>query len=94
MSKAGLVKFLGKFPDNTESWKYATDEVRDIARAAKEHYNEHERENIGPCDFRIIKTPYKWNMAGKKYILDVYDRMSVETRKSFDDYLKLYFDIY
>jgi hypothetical protein len=43
MSKVGLNNFLKKFPDDTKSWRNATDEVRDIARTAKECYNELEK---------------------------------------------------
>lgn len=93
MSKTGLKKFLSQFPDDTKSWSKATDEVRDIARTAKEHYNYYEKKNIQPCDFKSLKTPSEWNTKGKKYIFKVYDKMNTKTKKEFNDYLKETFNI-
>lgn len=93
MSKIALKKFLAQFPDDAKSWAKATDEVRDIARTAKEYYNELEGKNIQPCDFRSMKTPSEWNTKGKKYIFKVYDKMSAKTKVEFNDYLKRHFDI-
>ncbi len=93
MSKAGLTKFLAKFPDDTKSWAKATDEVRDIARTAKEYYNEMEGKDIQPCDFRSMKTPSEWNTKGKNYIFKVYDKMSAKTKTEFNGYLKSHFNI-
>ncbi len=93
MSKIALKKFLAQFPDDAKSWAKATDEVRDIARTAKEYYNELESKNIQPCDFRSMKTPSEWNTKGKKYIFKVYDKMNAKTKVEFNDYLKRHFDI-
>ena len=93
MSKAGLTKFLKKFPDNAKSWSEATDEVRDIAREIKEYYNQYDEKNIQPCNFRIIKTPSDWNKKGKRYIFRVYDKMSIEAKKKFNKHLKETYNI-
>jgi hypothetical protein len=88
MSKLGLNKFLKKFPDDAKTWAKATDEVRDIAREIKEHYNQYDEKKIKPCDFTSLKTPSDWNTKGKKYINKVYDKMSLNTRKIFNKHLK------
>ena len=94
MSKAGLKTFLAQFPDKAKSWSQATDEVREIAKAAKEHYNEYDHKNIKPCDFRSMLTPSTWNTRGKKYIFRVYDKMSAKTKAEFNHYLKKTFNIH
>ena len=93
MSKTGLNKFLKIFPDDAKSWANATEEVRDIARTAKEYYNEYESKNIKPCDFRTFTKPSEWNTKGKKYINKVYEKMSANTKKQFNKYLKDFFNI-
>lgn len=93
MSKAGLIKFLAGYPDDATRWGQATDEIRDIARTAKEYYNEFEEKKIQPCNFLLLTTPAKWNAKGKRYILKVYDKMSKKAKTEFNDYLKRYFEI-
>jgi hypothetical protein len=93
MSKIGLNKFLKKFPDNATSWRYATDEVRDIARTAKEYYNELEYKNLKACNFRSFTKPSEWNTKGKKYINMVYNKMNAKTKKEFNLYLKKHWNI-
>lgn len=93
MSKIGLKKFLDGFPNDTKSWAKATDEVREIAKTAKEYYNEMDNKNIQPCDFRSMRTPSQWNTKGKSYIFKVYDKMSAKTKTEFNKYLKDHFNI-
>lgn len=93
MSKIGLNKFLNKFPNDATSWRFATDEIRDIARTAKEYYNELENKNIQACNFRSFTKPSAWNTKGKKYINMVYNKMNPKTKKQFNDYLKRHFNI-
>jgi len=88
MSRKTLKNFLDQFPNDTKTWAEATDEVRDIARTAKEYFNEHEIDTAKPCNFKIMKTPSEWNTKGKQYIFDLYDKMSTSTRDMFDEYLK------
>lgn len=95
-----IEKFLSQFPDNAQSWDKATDEVRDMARWAKEHINEldmnlteHEYEEKGypALDFRIIKTPSEWNTKAKQYIRDAYNHMSERTRERYvEEITRLY----
>ena len=93
MKKLSLNKFLEQFPNEAETWANATDEVRDIARMAKEYYNDYEHKKLKPCDFRSMVTPSQWNTEGKKYINDVYNKMNLDTKKAFNIYLKECFNI-
>lgn len=82
-----LKQFLSLFPDDAQSWADATDEVRDLARSAKELFNEMHLENSGkklqPLDFRKFDKPSEWNKKGKQYILNTFSKMSNETKKQF-----------
>lgn len=80
-----IEKFLAKFPDNAICWSQATDEIRDLARTAKEIYNEIELDlteneiedgkGLQPLNFRSFNKPSQWNTLGKQYILDTFDKM-------------------
>ena len=90
--------FLAKFPDNATSWAKATDEVRDIARTAKEYYNgitldvlEEDPKAMQPWDFRRLKTPSEWNTKGKKYIRTAYGMMNAQAREQFLERFKDWF---
>lgn len=88
-----IVKFLEQFPDNATCWSQATDEVRYLARSAKEYYNEVDLnlssdeveagQGQQPLNFRAIQTPAEWNIKGKKYILEVFDKMSQQAKEQF-----------
>ena len=95
MSKTALKTFLSKFPDDTLSWAKATDEVREIAKAAKEYYNEFDKpkKKMEACDFRSFATPSRWNTKGKKYIFMVYDKMGTQSKKEFNEWLNRHFGI-
>lgn len=87
-----LEKFLAKFPDDATSWAQATDEIRDMARTAKEYYNEidldlsnDDSEAYPALDFTLMKKPSQWNTLGKKYIRAVVFMMKPTTRKQFFD---------
>ena len=87
-----IEKFLDKFPDDASSWANATDEVRDMARAAREHYNDMELnvlysdpKALQGLDFRAFKTPAEWNKKGKEYIRSVYSKMKPKNRALFED---------
>lgn len=85
--------FLNQFPNDAKSWNAATDEVRDLARGAKQFYNEldldllEEEVEAGqgqqPLDFRAFKTPAEWNTKGKAYIMEVWTKMSEATKEDF-----------
>lgn len=94
--EARLHKFLSKFPDNATSWPQATEEIRDLARGARETLTEIDLDMLydewetnpdapQPLDFRILKTPSEWNTQGKKYILDTYNKMSDQAKATFFD---------
>lgn len=85
-------KFLSNFPDNATSWAQATDEIRDMARTAKDYYNEitldvssEDPKGLKPLDFKKLKTPSQWNTQGKKYIRDAYKKMNADARQQFLD---------
>ena len=89
-----LEKFLAKFPNDAKSWAQATEEIRDMAREAREIYTETDFDMTfdewetnpkapQPLDFRAIKTPSEWNTKGKEYILNTLDKMSNEAKDRF-----------
>lgn len=85
-----LDSFLNKFPDNATSWSQATDEVRDLARSAREHHNEYDL-NVSEDDskaaqslnWREMKTPAEWNSKGKKFIKEMVGKMGKEAKDAF-----------
>jgi len=83
--KQYLLEYLNNFPKNAESWRQATDEVRDIARMARITYLEVDEKEYEPLDFKTLKTPAEWNTLGREYITDMYNRMSDEAKKEFLD---------
>lgn len=91
---AKLDKFFKQFPDDATSWRYATDELRDMARGAREIYTEMDLDMLTdeweknpdapqPLDFDKLKTPAEWNSKSKAYILDTLDKMSDDAKDSF-----------
>lgn len=90
--------FLAKFPNNATSWAQATDEIRDLARTAKELYNELDADDtddstrIQALDFRSFKTPAQWNSEGKKYIMQVLTKMSTPVKEYFYNYFAHWFN--
>lgn len=94
-----IKNFLATFPNNATRWSEATDEIRDLARTAKELYNELELDlhsddagAIEPLDFRALKTPAEWNTKGKQYIMEVYSKMSEDTKKYFYSRFDIWFN--
>lgn len=98
-----IVAFLDKFPDNTQSWAEATDEIVDMAREAREFHTEYDLDMLRdewktnpkapqPLDFRKLKSPSKWNTEGKKYILDMWDKMGDHAKDAFFDSFKHWFE--
>ena len=84
--------FLKQFPDDTDTWKNATDEIRDIARNIKELYNErNEDDKIESLNFKKINKPSEWNTEGKKYIRMVYGKMCDVCKKEFKKYFDEHF---
>lgn len=52
-----IEEFLERFPKNATCWSQATDEVRDMARKARELLEEYEGVIVEPVNFRAIETP-------------------------------------
>lgn len=81
-----LKRLLDKFPNDATSWKDATDEVRDIARDARELLSELDNIELEPVDFRLIKNPAEWNTKAKEFIFMAIEKMSKNTLKRFLEY--------
>ena len=78
-----IERFLDKFPTNATSWREATDEVRDLARASREMLNEYDDITVEAVDFTAIRTPAEWNTLGREAILRNYDMMRPRTQMLF-----------
>lgn len=78
-----LNKFLDKFPNDAKSWRDATEEIRDIARTAREYLGELDGIEVEAVDFRSIKKPSDWNTQGKEFIASCIKQMSDATLKRF-----------
>ena len=85
-------KFLKRFPKNATSWSQATDEVRDMARTARELLEECEGVIVEPVNFRAVKTPAEWNTKGREFILTNFDRMADRTKERFYVYFSELFE--
>ncbi|MBR6813741.1 MAG: hypothetical protein IKM50_04275 [Tidjanibacter sp.] len=78
-----IERFLDKFPTNATSWREATDEVRDLARASREMLDEYDDIKVEAVDFTAIRTPAEWNILGREAIMRNYDLMSPRTQLLF-----------
>ena len=87
-----IEEFLERFPKNATCWSQATDEVRDMARTARELLEEYEGVIVEPVDFRAVKTPAEWNTKGREFILTNFDRMADTTKEQFYNYFREWFD--
>lgn len=87
-----IEEFLERFPKNATCWSQATDEVRDMARTARELVEEYEGVIVEPVDFRAVKTPAEWNTKGREFILTNFDRMADRTQERFYAYFREWFD--
>ena len=85
--------YLNEYPDDAKSWADATDELKDIAKTAREFIGEYDDKQIKPLDFKSFKTPSEWNTKAKKYIKDTYESMSDNCKKEFENELKDRFKI-
>lgn len=75
--------YLSKFPDDAKSWAQSTEEVRDLARSAREHLEDLQDIKLEPVDFRAIKTPSEWNKKGKQFIFDAWGKMNDNTKRIY-----------
>ena len=78
-----IEKFLEQFPTNATSWREATDEVRELARASREMLDEYDDIKVEAVDFTAIRTPAEWNTLGREAILRNYDMMRPSTQILF-----------
>ena len=78
-----IEKFLEQFPTDATSWREATDEVRDLARASREMLDEYDDIKVEAVDFTTIRTPAEWNTLGRESILRNYDMMRPRTQLLF-----------
>ena len=78
-----IERFLDKFPTNATSWREATDEVRDLARASREMLDEYDDITVEAVDFTAIRTPAEWNTLGREAILRNYNMMRPRTQMLF-----------
>ena len=78
-----IERFLDKFPTNATSWREATDEVRDLARASREMLEEYDDIKVEAVDFTAIRTPAEWNTLGREAIMRNYDMMRPRTQMLF-----------
>ena len=78
-----IEKFLEQFPTNATSWREATDEVRELARASREMLDEYDDIKVEAVDFTTIRTPAEWNTLGREAILRNYDMMRPRTQLLF-----------
>lgn len=72
--------FLAQFPNDADSWRDATDEIRDFTHEVRTSYNEYVLDTYedGPgaiqsLNFRSFATPEEWNTEAKKQINQLWD---------------------
>ena len=78
-----IERFLDKFPTNATSWREATDEVRDLARASREMLDEYDDITVEAVDFTATRTPAEWNTKAREAILRNNDLMRPRTQMLF-----------
>ena len=78
-----IERFLDKFPTNATSWREATDEVRDLARASREMLDEYDDVQVDSIYFPDIKDPAEWNTRAREAVMRNYDMMSPRTQMLF-----------
>ena len=78
-----IERFLDKFPTNATSWREATDEVRDLARASREMLDEYDDITVEAVDFTAIRTPAEWNTRAREAVMRNYDMMRPRTQMLF-----------
>ena len=87
-----IERFLDKFPTNATSWREATDEVRDLARASREMLDEYDDIKVEAVDFTAIRTPAEWNTRAREAVVRNYDMMSPRTQLLFFEQFEDWFN--
>ncbi len=76
-----LARYLAEtFPIDAVSWAQATDEVRDMCKAARVLSGVPDSFAL---DFNSLSTPSQWNTFGTAFILKFYAGLTAEQRKEF-----------
>lgn len=81
-----LTKFLKRFPEDTDMWKDATDELMDIAREVREAYNdsinvvEGDDGYVEAIDWRSFTNPGKRNKAYRAQIIKLFPKLRTEQK--------------
>lgn len=88
-----LMLYLEMFPDDALSWREATDEVREIAKTAREFIADYDGVKLEPFDFKNAASPAEFNKGGKEFITSVYLKMSEECREKFLEEVRYKFDM-
>jgi hypothetical protein len=78
-----LEVYFKQFPDDATSWRQATDEIKDIARASRMALNDIDNKEIEPLDFKSLTTPSEWNTKGKEYTRESIKMMSDDAKSEF-----------
>ena len=78
-----IERFLDKFPTNATSWREATDEVRDLARASREMLDEYDDVQVDSIYFPDIKDPAEWNSRAREAVMRNYNMMRPRTQLLF-----------
>ena len=90
-----ITAFLEKFPRNATSWRDATDEIRDLAKTARELVYEQNESYFEPVNFREIGkngTPAQWNTEGRAFIVKMVNKMNERTLRYFYDHYAEWFE--
>ena len=87
-----IERFLDKFPTNATSWREATDEVRDLARASREMLDEYDDIKVEAVDFTATRTPAEWNTRAREAVMRNYDMMRPRTQMLFFDRFEDWFN--
>jgi hypothetical protein len=81
-----LTKLLHQqFPIDTICWSNATDEVRDMSRAARQIL---ELSELHAVRFDTCRSPSEWNLHGTASIVRWYKQMDATQREQFCDQFK------
>lgn len=84
--------FFKQFPRNAKNWADATDEVKEIARLARETYEEIDGVKIQPIPWKSLSSPSEWNSKYQDYTFKVYSKMSEAAKTEFVRQAKQYFN--
>lgn len=78
-----LQSFLSMFPVSAKSWRFATDEVKDVARMAFDALFYVDGKVLDLDYAEAEQSPSQWNTVFREYIEDAYAAMSQKARTSF-----------